>query len=223
MKQVFISRNLTHESVFLQSLQQADFEVIGMSLIEFTPVFFTHLPESDWVFFYSKKAVHYFFTNLRQANRECTAKIAAIGPGTAEALEDWNVPANFIGTGAPENTAGKFLAVAAAQRVLFPRAAQSRQSIQQILQEKIVPLDLIVYQNTPRTDFELPICDWLVFTSPMNVQAYFRKYKIYPHQQILAIGDTTANALRALGIQQFTIAAHPSEEGLVAAIFAEMQ
>ena len=220
MSKVFISRNLDVESVFLQKLQSAGFKVIGESLIEFSPVPFDEIPETDWIFFYSKKAVRYFFTHSRQANLKVDAKIAALGAGTAEALREWQVEAYFTGTGEPTSTARAFLQTARGQRVLFPRAQHSRQSVQRALADVIEAVDLIVYRNEPRTDFALPTCDWLVFTSPLNVQAYAQKYEILPGQSILAIGETTAKALRDIGVSRIKIADAPAEEALANAILS---
>lgn len=218
MSKVFISRKLDEESVFLQKLQSAGFEVAGESLIHFSSVPFSSVPKTDWIFFYSRKAVHFFFSHLRQANLACTAKIAALGDGTAQALRDWQIEAEFIGTGEPAGTAPAFLAVARKQRVLFPRAQHSRQSVQRALSGKIEAVDFIVYANVPRTDFALPHCDWLVFTSPLNVQAYAQKYAFGADQKILAIGNTTAQALRDIGANQVAVADEPSEAALAAAI-----
>jgi len=221
MSKVFISRNLDVESVFLRKLQSIGFEVISKSLIEFSPVPFDEIPKTDWVFFYSKKAVRYFFAHSRQANLKVDAKIAALGAGTAEALREWQVEADFTGTGEPTITARAFLQTARGQRVLFPRAQQSRQSVQQALGDKIEAVDLIVYRNEPRKDFDLPTCDWLVFTSPLNAQAYAQKYEILPEQRVLAIGETTAKALRDIGVSPVKIADAPTEEALAKAILTD--
>lgn len=206
------------DSIFLQKLQAAGFEVVGESLIQFSAVRFTNLPESDWIFFYSKKAVRFFFENLQKTDLQINAKLAALGEGTAEALEKQGFKPYFIGNGEPEATAINFLKVAINQRVLFPRAKNSRQSVQQLLQGQIEELDIVVYQNLPRQDFDIPECEWLVFTSPLNAEAYFQQYSAKSGQKILAIGETTAGALRRIGLEEIHISESPSEEALAYAI-----
>ncbi len=49
--------------------------------------------------------------------------------------------------------------------------------------------------------FKIPISDYLVFTSPMNAQAYYKRYKPRKKQTVFAIGATTAVALLELGIK----------------------
>jgi len=218
MPNIFISRELTADSVFLQRLQSAGFEVVGVSLVQFQAILFLHLPQADWVFFYSKQAVHFFFENLQSLPFEWKGKIAAMGEGTAKAVVNKGYLVNFVGNGEPKATAALFLESAAKQKVLFPRASNSRQSIQKLLENQLEAFNLIVYENQPRTDFELPDCDWLVFTSPMNAQAYFQKYPAKAEQKVLAIGTTTAETLKLLGVPEVIIAKEASELTLAQAI-----
>ncbi|HMO40022.1 MAG TPA: uroporphyrinogen-III synthase [Saprospiraceae bacterium] len=211
---VFISRELAINSVFLQKLRAAGYEVLGESLVAFQAVPFTLPPETDWVFFYSKKAVHFFLKNPQTADYLNNKQTAVLGPGTAAALSKRGYNADFVGNGEPETTAEAFGKLATGRRVLFPRAAHSRRSVQQLLEGQIIAQDLVVYHNEPRTDFTLPTCEYLVFTSPLNVQAYMAKYAIAAEQKIIAIGGTTAATLRESGITEWRVADLPSEEGL---------
>ncbi|MBK7871778.1 MAG: uroporphyrinogen-III synthase [Saprospiraceae bacterium] len=218
MSAIFISRILNYDSIFLQILQSKGYEVINISLIEFSFLPFYEIPSTDWIFFYSKTAAHFFFQHLQKSGLQTKAKLAALGPATASAIEKQGFHLDFTGTGEPQTTAQAFAKLAAGQRVLFPRAENSRQSIQQLLENQIIAIDLILYKNQMRTDFELPECQWLVFTSPLNAQAYFQKYPLKLEQKILAIGETTAQTLRQLGVSEILIAENPSEEALANAI-----
>lgn len=217
-RSIFISRELTPDSDFIRYLQSIDFEIIGTSLVTFQAIPFWDLPETDWIFFYSKQAVKFFFENARQRNFKILAKLAVFGKGTARALEAEMYAADFVGIGTPEANAAYFVTLAKNQKVLFPRAANSLLSIQKLLENKIEMVDLIVYDNQPRTDFNLPTCDWLVFTSPLNAVAYFSKYDLQKGQQIIVIGNTTAAALQQLGISNVMIAEEPSEMALAQVI-----
>lgn len=222
-QQVFISRELNAESTFVKILQTLDLEAIGISLVAFKPILFDKVPECDWIFFYSKQAVCYFFENIRQQNLDFHAKLAVFGKGTAKALERELYTADFVGIGKSEETAHYFSMLAKGQTVLFPRALHSRESVQQLLQGKIKALDLVVYENTPRTDFEIPECQWLVFTSPLNANSYFQKYEWISGQKIVAIGNTTATALQQLNIKSVLIAKEPTELALAQVIRAAIQ
>lgn len=220
---VFISRALTPESEFLKILQPIGFEIIGESLVTFKNIPFSTLPDCDWVFFYSKQAVHSFFENIQHSNLTLEAKLAVFGNGTAQALEKKSYRADFTGVGRPAETAIYFGMLAKGCKVLFPRALNSRISVQQLLQDKIEAIDLIVYENSIRTDFEVPACEWLVFTSPLNAAAYFQKQELKNGQKIVAIGQTTATALKQLNINTVHIAEAPSELALAQVIRAAIQ
>lgn len=217
MKKVFISRDLQEDSVFRKALTASGFGVHGESLVSFSPVPVGDLPEADWLFFYSKTGVQYFFQQIAPEN-VAGIQLAAIGPGTAAAIENAYRPPDFTGNGDPAGTAAAFLKTAKGRRVLFPRAKESRQSIQKLLEIHLTVLDLVVYENTPRPDFSLPGFDVLVFTSPMNAQAYFSKKRWQENQKVVAIGSTTAEALEKLGIREVVLSENPSERGLAAAV-----
>ncbi len=217
MKKVFISRDLSDDSIFRKILMASNFGVHGESLVDFSPVPISQLPPAAWLFFYSKTGVRYFFQQI-SPEKITGVKLAAIGPGTAAALEEAIRPPDFTGDGDPESTAALFLETARGQRVLFPRAKESRQSIQKILEPHLTALDLVVYENSPRRDFTLPDFDVLVFTSPLNAQAYFSKKRWEETQKVVAIGKTTAKALAKLGVERVIVAENPSEESLAAEV-----
>ncbi len=212
MKKVFISRHLDDGSIFYKTLVANGFAVHGESLLTFNPVPFAHPPSFDWVFFSSKTAVRFFLDNEQCPSLE-GVKLAAIGEGTAKALIERGHQPHFIGDGDPAPTAAWFLEVAKGSRILFPRAKESRQSIQRLLGDAISAVDLIVYENFPRSDVDLPDFDALVFTSPMNALAYFSS-KTWRGEVVVAIGETTATALHQIGIQQVHVAVAATEAAL---------
>lgn len=215
---IFISRNLTAENIFLQRLSTTDVQVHGESLLQFTLIPFAQVPKVDWIFFYSKTAVRFFFQQL--SSPPPSFQYAAIGERTATFLKKYIQKIDFIGNGQPAETAQHFSAYAQGERVLFPRARRSRKSIQTLLEKEIEVVDLVIYDNQVRTDIELPDFDILVFTSPLNVQAYFQSKNYQSHQKIVAIGNTTAGALRELGLRHIYIAKIPSEMGLAETVLS---
>ena len=225
MPKVFISRNSLPNSSFRKELAGKGMEIIGQSLIEFSPTPFHSIPVVDWIFFYSKNGVKFFLetftTNrfLHILNKEnIPIKWAAMGKGTAEALLAYNIEANFIGNGQPKATAQAFEKVAKGQKVLFPRAKNSKRSIQQLLTKQIDNFDLVVYENEVKSNLSIPFCEILVFTSPLNAQAYLQKYSINPKQKVIAIGKTTHKALLEIGLKNVIVASEPTEKRMAAAV-----
>ena len=211
---IFISRQLQPDSIFLQRLSAEGFRVHGESLVIFQPLAFEWPQDPAWVFFYSRHAVQFFFDQLDDLQKLQGLKLAAMGSGTAEQLSFFCPVVHFTGAGEPEAVAAAFGEIAEGEVVLFPRARHSRRSVQQLLGERIQAIDLITYDNLQRTDLDLPICQALVFTSPMNAEAYFQTYSLQEGQEVYAIGQVTARRLQQLGVAKIKVAAEPSEEGL---------
>ncbi len=198
-KTLYISRDLEQNQNFVSSLNAQSIEVVGLSLIDFTAISFDFLPDSDWIFFYSQNAVKYFFQNkFFQKNKKISenVKIAALGKKTADAIKSYGFDTDFVGSGSVENIAKLFLKAAKNNVVLFPQATNSRESIEKILEGQIVSKKLCVYHNTSKINFEIPYCDFLVFTSPLNVVTFCSKYSFLPHQMIFAIGESTQKELQ---------------------------
>jgi uroporphyrinogen-III synthase len=210
---VFISRKLNDNSIFKEKLNSKGVEIVDESLLEFSPLNF-ELPQGfDWIFFYSKNGVEFFFNNISTLNSN--VKLAAIGPATAEALlKIRDINADFIGDGIPETTAEAFKKIAAGKTVLFVRAEQSKKSIQEILLNELKVLELIVYKNVPKVNFTKSDADILIFTSSLNAETYFKKYTLEKNQQLAAIGKPTAETISMIGYSNVYCAIHPDEISL---------
>ena len=223
MPSVFISRHLGRSSIFRQELEAAGWQVQGKSLITFRAVPFQRIPRAQWIFFYSKNAVKFFFKGLKTLGRKPPkVRWATIGKSTAKALQRQGIEADFVGQGNAMETAWSFLLKARQQVVLFPRAQSSRQSIQELLGDKIIDKNLIVYRNQPKRRFSISDCDFLVFTSPMNAETYFASRELHQGQCVIAIGRTTAKTLTGLGIDEIQTAEEPSEEALAKVVLAQV-
>ncbi len=215
---VFISRPQTAESVFAQMLEAAGLEVFGQSLLTFRARVGWYCPPCDWIFFSSPRAVRFFFKHLSESDGQASARLAALGPGTAAAVEEAGRSCAFIGSGNPTHTADQFLRFAQGAHVVFPRALHSRRSIQRALADKIRATEIVVYENRPATDLPPGPFQVLVFTSPMNAEAWFAQRAVESGQRIIAIGRSTADALRRLGIEALQLAARPTEKALAEAV-----
>lgn len=225
MKTVFITRRLSEKSIFKQHLESAGMKIFGESLIQFSAVPFDELPEGEWIFFFSKNGVKFFFQGVEQSDLEIPENIkwAAIGPETAAALSFELKTPDFIGNGNAEETADSFLKMAKGQTVIFPQAEASLRTIQQNLGKAITAVDLVVYKNTPKKLVDIPACDYVALTSPLNARVYLDKVPLKANQKLFAIGQTTANLLIESGIDKFEIAAIPSEEGLAKVILKSLK
>lgn len=216
LKTVFISRVLAENSPFRYILSAKGWTVAGESLVTLSPLPVSMLPPSDWIFFSSQNAVRFFFAPTGPPIVPAV-KWAALGSATAAVLQDFVPQVDFTGTGDPASTAENFATLANGQRVLFPGARHAQESLRQALGERIIALPIALYDNQPVAH---PACrdeQVLVFTSPMNASAYFSQHPKQVHQQLVAIGQTTATILRKMGLEA-AVAATATEEGLAAAV-----
>ncbi|MCP9235589.1 uroporphyrinogen-III synthase [Lewinella sp. JB7] len=205
---IFVSRRLEPASP-LQSWAEAHGHGIhAQSLLTFAPVPFSAPADAQWWFFYSSRAVRFAGAIPSEV------RVAAIGGSTAATLLESCGRVDFCGNGHPEQVAEDFLAVGEGARVFFPRARQSRLSIQRVLDGRITVLDAVCYDNRPSPP-EAPVAaDIYIFTSPLNVAAYLDHYSLPVGARVLAIGPSTGAELRRRGVD-CAWPAVASEAGLV--------
>ena len=205
-KRIFISRELEITSPLYRL---PNHQISGESLLEFETLDIQVVPDCDWIFFYSQQGVKHF---SKQVSAD-QIKVAAFGPKTAQACKDAGLLVRFVGTGKADQTALALDLVAGGERVLFIRAKNSMRSVQKLAQQVEI-FDLPVYDNIPRSNFEIARADILVFTSPLNARTYFSKYAKLAEQEIIAIGPTTAETLIELGMHKVRIPDSASEEAI---------
>ena len=216
---IFISRGQTKSSSFKKILEGAGHQVIGQSLIHFNIIPIEDLPVSDWIFFYSQKGVQFLLQQIDTMQLR-GKKIACLGAAAARALSVYGPNPDFIGNGNPTSVADQFLSEAKGTSVLFIQAINSRQSIQKILGTEIQSISRAVYTNEARKDFDIPHCEVLAFTSPLNADAYYEKYPPLEQQEVVAIGLTTGKALQNKGINKVIIAEKANEEAMARAVLS---
>jgi uroporphyrinogen-III synthase len=217
MATVFITREMTSDSPLRARLETAGHAVWGQSLVAFRGAghwTFDAWPRLDWIFFYSSRGAEFLAEGLQGAPLPGYVRLAALGPGTARAIERiWGRTADFVGSGEPLETSRAFAEAARGHTVLFPRARHSEQSVRRLLEDSVQSVDWVVYENVPLDEFACPVAEVLLFTSPLNARAY------YTHcaprgEKVLAIGETTAKALRELGQAKVWVAERASEDSL---------
>ncbi len=127
-----------------------------------------------------------------------------MGPGTARTLEQLGGRPDYIGNGAPEDVARALIKKYESKSILFPRAKESRKSVQTLIAQHLTVRDLVVYESIRKNDFEHPNADILIFTSPKNAEAYYDKYTDNG-EIVMAIGPTTQQQLLELGLDEIRI------------------
>ncbi len=190
---IFISRRLAPDSPLRQWAAVRGESIHAQSLLTFAPVPFDLPTNAQWWFFYSARAVQF------AGEIPTEVRTAAIGTSTAERLYAATQHVDFCGNGHPDRVAEDFLAVAQGDRVFFPRARQSRLSIQTALADRIKVLDAVCYDNQPVPPAAPISADTYIFTSPLNVAAYLDHYPLPEGARVLAMGPSTGGGAGAPG------------------------
>lgn len=206
---VFISRHLSGQSPLSAWAVAGGHTLLATSLIDFQPLPFSPPKQADWWFFYSSRAVEFGL-----AGGIPEGKLAAMGPGTAKTLQKLAGRVNFVGAGSPEEVALEFGKTARGQHVFFPRARQSRKTVQTQLADLITVLDDICYDNIAVPQSSPISAEVYIFTSPLNVSAYVDHQALTAGARVIAIGPSTAAALTDRGVDCL-VAAKPDEEAVV--------
>jgi uroporphyrinogen III methyltransferase / synthase len=189
----------------------------------------------DWITFPSPNAVDVVFDRLlaRRVPLPPRLRIAAVGPGTAQALEARGARVDFIPSEFLGQQLGRELTPVHGQRVLLPRAARGRDELAIELARRGASVDEVVVYDTlpasvdPRDLVELERgVDVATFTSPSTVENFFallgaRAVAVLGGASVACIGPVTASAARAFGLTVHLEPAEHSIPGLVAALDAE--
>jgi hydroxymethylbilane synthase len=215
---VFITREISSESFLYRALEANRYRVFGQSLIDIKILDFDSIPETDWIFFSSRNAVTAFFTkNLTISSH---TKFAAVGSGTEAALKALGKKVSFVGSFAETDKTGKeFSDFAGKKTVLFPKAKDSLRSIQKQFAYSQGVHELDVYQTHLKEKISVPVSDVVIFTSPSNVEAYFKNADLSKVQRVICMGKSTAEKLKSYGITDPVIPDYPDETGLTQAVF----
>lgn len=194
----------------------------------------------DWIVFTSTTGVEFFASRAHAKGCDpssvCRAKVAAVGPTTAEALQSLGiepdiVPRRFTGADIPrtmpDNHEGLHIAVV--------RALEGRDDLIDALRDRGGAIHLAVAYETRGLE-SLPdgirralvdgAIDVLTFTSPSTAENVLRHLTLMElklvrtRSKFVSIGPTTTSALHALGVEDVKEATSANMESLVEAVIA---
>lgn len=218
---IFISQDDKNDSLLKKQLTIEQAELLCKSGIETQEIKFEHadLNPFDIVFFNSKNAVKYFFSQVNAS--DLNVKYAAFGQATATEVLKYTSDVQFIGNSSdPKIVADEFNELyKISQRILFPCSTKSLKSVSSVLRNNHQIVEVVVYDTIIKTESTLPDADVFVFTSPSNVQAFSNSLKKLNNKLIVSIGPSTADALNAIDIPCHAIAATADDLGIFHAIY----
>ncbi|HWB11990.1 MAG TPA: uroporphyrinogen-III C-methyltransferase [Pirellulales bacterium] len=193
----------------------------------------THLDRFDWLVFSSANGVDYLLGRLLAAHGDLRKlagiRLAAIGPGTADALAAYHLRADLIPAEYRAEALAEALADAAAkQQVLLVRASRGREVLAERLQAAGVPVEQVVaYESRDVTAPDPAVAerlrngeiDWVTVSSSAIARSLAALFgRDLRHTRLASISPVTSATLRELGLAPATEASEYTMEGLVEAI-----
>jgi uroporphyrinogen III methyltransferase / synthase len=188
------------------------------------------LARYDLVCLTSPNGVRHLFDRLHRAGRDArafaTARIAAIGPGTAAALRDHGLVADVV----PERFVAEGLVHALAEvpvsRALIARAVHARDVLPAALRERGAEVDVLELYETvaaPMSHVQREAvagADYVTFTSSSTVRFFFASMHgvVLERARLVSIGPVTSQTLREHGREPDVEAERHDIDGLVSAL-----
>lgn len=204
---------------------------------------FSMISAYDWLVFTSANGVRGFFKKFFKRFKDLRnlgpCRIACVGPATKKAVEDLHLEVDIV----PEEHTGKALAQKLITEqdlenlnVCVVAGDRNPDTLAQTLTEKAHAIvdtfpcysttDADVGEHPALADFRTRGADFIVFASGSAVQSFvaqaatLRLEKSAMRPQVIAIGNSTASALRQAGIPVAGIAEFATPEAIADAIEA---
>ena len=241
-RRVVVTRAREQASELRGRLEQLGAEVVELPAIALEPIGVS-LPALDryaWLVFTSANGVHAFFDQgLAGAGLDARAlapaRVAAIGPGTADALAGRGVRADLV----PPRFVAESLLEAfpdperPGARVLIARAESARDVLPEGLAERGYEVDVhAVYRTVPVAPdaghlerVRAGDVDAITFTSSSTVKNFCAAVGPFAAAQpaVISIGPVTSETARELGLRVDTEADPHTIDGLVMAVLETLQ
>jgi uroporphyrinogen III methyltransferase/synthase len=198
------------------------------------------LSDYDWVVFTSANGVHALVRRLRQTGRDLRAlgpvRLAAIGPGTADALRGYHLEPDLVPpVFRSESLAAVLKERAGGQRVLLARADRGRDLLREELSAVARVDQVAVYSQVDAIDpaseafdhLRRSEVDYVTLTSSNIARALLRAVDEPTRRRIesgeiklVSISPVTSDAVREMGLPVAVEAGEHTTAGVVAALVA---
>ena len=194
------------------------------------------LPGHDWIAFASSNAVEAVFEHLDASARDlralAPARIAAVGPGTAEALRRRGVRADLLPATADAPALAQALIAAGGTSAMLPQADEARPELAATLRAAGWRVSAITAYRAEVSAIDVATLGRLDAITVASAATARRLLQAVGAAELLrlrvagcrlvAIGPRTAEACTALGLPADAVADTPSPEGVAAAVAAAL-
>ena len=247
-QRIVVTRRSEQAGTFAQRLSALGAEVLAVPTIKITeptdrmPLVdaLLEINSYEWLVFTSANGVNAFFDLFFKRFQDMRdiggARIAAVGPKTAEALRALHLQVDLQ----PEEYVGekivaafkKYQDIENVKMCLFRAEVANPDLPEALLEEGAIVDDIPVYKTVAETEdrtgsaarFSEEGADWLTFTSSSTVEHFHARFdlpklvKKFPKLKIISIGPETTKAIAALGLKPTLEAKEHTTDGMIAAL-----
>jgi uroporphyrinogen III methyltransferase / synthase len=247
-KRIVVTRASEHARELTRALEQMGAEVLLLPTVSFVPAddwtaldnALQEMVQFDWVLFTSQNAVRFFCQRCheRGVSRENFAssklRIGAVGTVTAEAITHEGIRVDRVAKGQTgESLAHELRTELGGRRVLLPRSDRADDRLPKALREAgAIVTEVVAYRTLSPMEFDPEIIgrvrraevDAIIFASPSafhNLRDSLgtaELAKLSARLQFVAIGPTTARAMREAGVRVGIETEESTSAGLAKAI-----
>ncbi|GAB7388687.1 uroporphyrinogen-III C-methyltransferase [Bacillaceae bacterium] len=243
-KRIVVTRARSQASELAEKIEELGGEALEFPLINIVPPSDTQeldralrrLGEFDWIVFTSANGVRFFFERMRALKVDIRtmhkARLLAVGPKTAEALEE----KGLVVSGIPQDFTAEALfgewkeEFRPGQTVLLPRANIAREALPRALREKGLNVtDVVAYETVTAEEGKDELVrllrekkvDIVTFTSSSTVKNFIRLLAGEDVEALMrgvktaCIGPVTARTAEEAGLPVDAVAKESTIEGLV--------
>jgi len=247
-QRVVVTRSRGQAGPLVHRLHELGAEVLEVPTIKFEPPTcrtdvvdaLLELNSYDWLVFTSPNGAstffEYFFRQFHDLRDLGGARIAAVGPSTANKLKELHLQVDLM----PDEATGSAVAEAFSQyqsienlKICLLRAEVASRELPEALEALgAIVDDIACYKTVPETEDLTGAAaklleagaDWVIFTSGSTVEHFHSRFDLprllakFPHLKLASIGPETSKALTGLGLRPTVEAKQHTMEGLVAVL-----
>jgi uroporphyrinogen III methyltransferase/synthase len=230
-KTVAVTRARAQASPLAARLRDLGADVIEAPAIR-TQSLTVELPELagyDLLVVSSPNGAHALFAHLRDARDLAGLRVAAMGPGTARALQEHGIEADIVPERSVAEGMVEALAEIDARRVLIARGKEGRDVLPDALRERGAQVDVLALYETVAEPLEvggiaeISRADYVTFTSASTVRHLLEAAgaNSLDGPRLASIGPATSAELRAYDLEPDIEADPHTPDGVVDAVLAD--
>ncbi len=233
-RSVAVTRARAQASGLSRGLAALGARVVQAPVIRVAPIAGPPLDPAayDLVCVSSANGVRELFQRLRAGGRDARAlagaRVAAIGPGTAEALAEQGIVPDVVPERAVAESLAEALAGVAVRHALVARGRGAREVLPQALRAAGARVDVLELYETvaeplsPRVAEAAAEADYITFTSASTVRFFTDAGGApSPRTRVVSIGPITSEALREHGLTPDLEAQRHDVGGVIEVILAD--